>query len=151
MGEMIRIPADPGKQEYRSLICTLALAYATPGCAARSAPPKACEKDRKYVFLICSLSFATFLYIFATLGPWRLPHASRKHENNPRSTQNEPQRRPNGSQGLPWAPQVDSKTSPGHPKCTAKSTPRTVLEPTSLQNHQMSAKSDPKLSFVIDF
>ena len=144
---MICIPAYPGKQEYRSLICTLALAYATPGCAARSAPPKACKNTENMCFSLISSLFSNFLYSFTTLGPWRLPNASRNHQNYPQSGQNEPQSRPNGSQGLPWAPQVEPKTSPGHPKCTPKSIPRRVLAPTSSQNHQMSPKSVPKPSF----
>ena len=148
---MIRIPAYPGKQEYRSLICTLAVAYETPGCAARSAPPKACRNTENLSFSCISSLFSNFFNIFTTLGPWRLPNASRNHQNDPQSAQNEPQSRPNGSQGLPWAPPVEPKTSPGHSKCTPKSIPRRVLEPTSSQNHQMSPRSVPKLSFFNDF
>ena len=148
---MICIPAYPGKQEYRSLICTLALAYATPGCAARSAPPKACKSIENMCFSLISSLFSNFFHIFTTLGPWRLPNASRNHQNDPQSAQNEPQSLPNGSQGLPWVPQVDPKTPPGHPKWTPKSTPRRVLEPTSFQNHQMSPESVPKPSFFNHF
>ena len=148
---MIRIPTYPGKQEYRSLICTLAVAYETPGCAARSAPPKACKNTENIRFSCISSLFFNFLHIFITLTPWRLPNASRNHQNDPQSAQNEPQSRPNGSQGLPWAPQVDPKTSPGHPKCTPKSIPRKVLEPTTTQNHQMGPKSVPKPQFLHHF
>ena len=147
---MIRIPTYPGKQEYRSLICTLALAYATPGCAARSAPPKACKNTENIRFPYISSLFFNFLHIFSTLSPWRLPNTSRNHQNYFQSARNEPQSRPNGSQGFPWPPQVEAKTSPGHPKCTPKSTSRMVLEPTSSQNHQMSPESFPKPPFFID-